>query len=128
MKKILSILLALVFVFALSACNNNGGSAKGKETASANSQALTQQKNDNSSEIKEDTSTKTKTITRDRAIEIALDAAKLNKSDVRDLEAELDRERNEDFWEVDFEHGGYDYSYDINATTGEALKIEKERD
>ena len=78
--------------------------------------------------IKEDASTNTETITRDRAIKIALDTAKLSETDVRDLEAEIDRERSEVFWEVDFEYGGYDYSYDINATTGEAIKTEKERD
>ena len=67
-------------------------------------------------------------IGRDRAIELALNHAGLNKADVRDLEAELDRERGGTYWEVDFEYGGYDYSYDLNAQTGEIVIAEKEKD
>lgn len=67
-------------------------------------------------------------ITRDRAIELALNHAGLTKAQVRDLEAELDRERTGVFWEVDFESGGYEYSYDINAETEAMARVEKERD
>ncbi len=69
-----------------------------------------------------------KAITRERAIEIALSHAGLNKTDVKNLQVELDREKNGIFWEVDFEYFGYEYSYDINTKTGEAVKNEKERD
>lgn len=67
-------------------------------------------------------------ITRDRAIELALNHAKLTRAQVRDLEAELDYERTGIFWEVDFESGGYEYSYDINAETEAMARVEKERD
>ena len=67
-------------------------------------------------------------ITRDKAIELALNHAKLTRTQVRDLETELDRERIGVFWEVDFESGGYEYSYDINAETEAIAKVEKERD
>ena len=67
-------------------------------------------------------------ITRDRAIELALNHAGLTKAQVRDLEAELDYERTGVFWEVDFESGGYEYSYDINAETEAMARVEKERD
>ena len=67
-------------------------------------------------------------ITRDKAIELALNHAKLTRTQVRDLETELDRERTGVFWEVDFESGGYEYSYDINAETEAIAKAEKERD
>ena len=67
-------------------------------------------------------------ITRDKAIELALNHAKLTRTQVRDLETELDRERTGVFWEVDFESGGYEYSYDINAETEAIAKVEKERD
>ena len=67
-------------------------------------------------------------ISRDEAISIALNHAKLSKSDVRDLEAELDKENGVQIYEVSFESGGYDYEYDINAETGKILRSAKERD
>ena len=42
--------------------------------------------------------------------------------------AEHDREYGGVFWEVDFENGGYDYSYEINAVTEEIVRHQKERD
>lgn len=68
------------------------------------------------------------TISRDRAIELALTEAGFTKEEVRDLEAELDRERGGLVWEVDFESGKLEYSYDINATTEEIVKVERDRD
>lgn len=69
-----------------------------------------------------------KLLTREEAVSIALKAAGVAKADVRDLEAELDRERATTVWEVDFEVGNTDYSYDIDAATGKILHQEKERD
>ena len=67
-------------------------------------------------------------ISRDRAIELALDNAGLTADEVRDLEAELDRERSGIYWEVDFEAGGYEYSYDIDSATGEIVRVDREFD
>ena len=68
-------------------------------------------------------------ITRERAIELALShAGLLHRSDIYDLDAEHDREYGGVFWEVDFENGGYDYSYEINAVTEEIVRHQKERD
>ena len=43
-------------------------------------------------------------------------------------ELEIDYDRDENKYEIEFKSGGYEYSYDINAATGEILKSEKERD
>ena len=43
-------------------------------------------------------------------------------------EFEIDYDRDDNKYEVEFKSGGYEYSYDINAATGEILKSEKERD
>ena len=43
-------------------------------------------------------------------------------------ELEIDYDRDENKYEIEFKSGGYEYSYDINAATGEIIKIEKERD
>ena len=43
-------------------------------------------------------------------------------------ELEIDYDRDENKYEIEFKSGGYEYSYDINAETGEIIKSEKERD
>jgi uncharacterized membrane protein YkoI len=60
-------------------------------------------------------------LTREDAIAIALNSAGLDKSAVRDLEAELDREFGKALWEVDFDFGGKEYSFVLDAQTGEIL-------
>ena len=158
MKKLFALFLTLVLVLAISACDNKGGEVNnqndnavsktqsqaeqsGGTQESANKQSQDSQpaesateqgntQNSQSASTAESTASDTtqSAIGRDRAIELALNHAGLNKADVRDLEAELDRERGGTYWEVDFEHGGYDYSYDINAQTGEIVIAEKEKD
>ena len=65
-------------------------------------------------------------ISRDKAKSIALNDAGLKGSKVRQLEVELDKEDNK--YEVDFEYNGKEYSYEINATTGKIIDKEVERD
>ena len=65
-------------------------------------------------------------ISRDKAKSIALNDAGLKESKVRQLEVELDKEDNK--YEVDFEANGKEYSYEINATTGKIIDKEVERD
>ena len=67
-------------------------------------------------------------LTREEAIAIALTHAGLTKDQVRELEAELDKERGVLVFEVDFETREYDYEYEIHAQTGEILKSKRERD
>ncbi len=67
-------------------------------------------------------------ISRDEAINKALAKAGLKKSEVRELNAELDREHGGTYWEVEFESGNTEYSYDIDAATGDVIKAERERD
>ena len=67
-------------------------------------------------------------LTREQARDIALAHAAVALANARDLEVELDRERGEPVYEVDFDAAGLEYSYDIHARTGQILKAEKERD
>ena len=110
MKKLFTLLLTLVFVFALSACDNTRSGAKQNNNANTPTQS------------------ETDLITRDRALDLALNHAGLTLDDVYDLEAELDYERGVTYWEVDFESKNLEYSYDINAQTEEITRLEKERD
>ncbi len=68
------------------------------------------------------------TITREQAIAIALQHAGLAEKDVINLTAEYDKERIGDEWDVEFDQGRHEYSYEINAATGEIIKWEKEID
>ena len=67
-------------------------------------------------------------ITPEEAKSIALKHAGVKESEVRDLEVELDRDDGTLHYDVDFEKDGYDYDYEIDATSGKILKSRKERD
>ena len=135
MKKLFALLLTLTFVLTLSACNNEGGTVK-EQSAATPPQSVVESKDNADSQLTQPTeSTDMQTqsnpelITRERAIELALShAGLLHRSDIYDLDAEHDREYGGVFWEVDFENGGYDYSYEINAVTEEIVRHQKERD
>ena len=143
MKKILFLGLILTIIFTLSACgadnmmeNNsqNNSSVNSGTNSSNNSSILESMPNgsvaspgvntpaDSSSKNAEDTA-----ISRDKAIEIALDEANLKQSDVYDIDAELDREYNDLVWEVDFETNATEYTFLINAQTGSVIHRETER-
>ncbi len=63
-----------------------------------------------------------------KAKSVALEHAGLTSSAVRGLECELDTQYGVKVYEVDFEYGKYDYSYDIDAYSGKVLRYEKEID
>lgn len=63
-----------------------------------------------------------------KAASIALNNAGLKRSQVRDFSCELDVERGVKVYEVDFDYGRYEYSYDIDAYSGSILHKEKDRD
>lgn len=110
MKKLLAIILCLGLVFSLSACM-----AMPKD-ASNNSDA--QDKTSSVGEAKE--------LARDEAIDIALKEAGVSKEDVFDLEAEIDYEKGVKVWQVDFDHGNREYSYNIDFTTGRIVEQDKD--
>ena len=134
MKKLLGILLIFVLVFSLSACDNKGGRSDNNSSGKATPPSSAENINNKTTPAADTTTSDTGSvasqeyISRDRAIELALSHAGLQKADVYDLDAELDREYGGVFWEVDFENGGYDYSYEINAVTEEIVRHQKERD
>ncbi len=115
MKKLLAISLSLLLVLALSACDYATYENYGLNSNPVGSE---QQGSENGQSSPVSSSVNTK-ISRDRAIEIALEKAGVKREDVRDLEADLDKDPDGLFWEVDFEVGNKEYDYDINAETGE---------
>ena len=130
MKKLFALLLTAVLLFSLSACDNYAGEAGKNSTPAPQSTPSDIQTDNNnpSAPTPSSPSISGAKITRDRAIEIALEKAKLQKADIHDLEAELDYEKGVLVWEVDFDYQNLDYSYDINADTGAVILEEIEKD
>lgn len=67
-------------------------------------------------------------IPRENALQSALDDAKLNQSDVRDIDVELDYKYGQTVYEVTFDYQQYEYEYYINAENGNIVKSFKEID
>ena len=58
----------------------------------------------------------------------AFSHAGVKAANVRDLDCELDRDDGKVRYEVDFSCNGWEYEYEIDATTGAVLRSHKERD
>ena len=63
-----------------------------------------------------------------KAKSIALNHAGVSENEAYDMDIELDDEDGILVYEVEFKSGGMEYSYEINAATGEILKHEAELD
>ena len=122
MKKLSAICLVALLTFTLSACTAAPTVDTTTTTTATAATSVTRSTTMHSPTVT------TTLITRDRAIEIALQAAGLARADVQDLEAETEREQNGVFWEVEFEAGGYDYTYDIHAENGSIINQKREPD
>ena len=124
-RKVFPTLLAVVLAFLFSACQNDVPPAEPTTTTTETSAATTTVP---SSTVIPFATTIVKTISREQAKAIALQHAGLTDVAVRRAEAERDVERGILVYEVEFDHNGYEYSYDIHAETGKILRHEKERD
>ena len=67
-------------------------------------------------------------ITKEAALEAALNRAGLTAEEIKELEIEFDCKKGTMFYEVEFRVGHVEYEYKINATTGEVYKEEIEND
>lgn len=67
-------------------------------------------------------------ISKDEAIEIALKDINVSKSDIYDLDAELEKKYEKIVYEVSFNYGIYEYEYYIDALNGNIIKSFSERD
>ena len=125
MKKTIITSLVLLLVISISACGKRAG-----DRVEDNAQGNAQDNAQHQPEQTVDATQSEELITKDKAIEIALNKAGLTKDEIYDLESDLDREIQGVIWEVDFETKEYDYSYDIDAKTGEIVleEVEPERD
>ena len=67
-------------------------------------------------------------LSRDEAIAIALKKAGLSKSDVTIIQAELERDDGREVFEIEFVCKGYEYSCDVDITSGKVYDFEREYD
>ena len=65
-------------------------------------------------------------ISEDAAKQAAYTHAGINEADVLHSHAKIDREHGMFVYEIEFRTETYEYDYDINATTGEVVKYERE--
>ena len=72
--------------------------------------------------------TVTKEISKDEAINIALNHAGLTRAQVVFDDVELEYEDGRKEWEIEFDHGNWEYEYEIDASNGNILDYEKEYD
>ncbi len=133
MKKIISLILCLVFVLSLTAC----GGAMDDMTSDAKSMADSAKSGIESGADKAESAVKGSSdksmnlmagITAKDAKEAALRHAGLEESQVSDVDVDLDRDNGKLIYEVDFNSGNTEYDYDINAETGEVISADKSRD
>ncbi|MDD6021623.1 MAG: PepSY domain-containing protein [Oscillospiraceae bacterium] len=66
-------------------------------------------------------------IGEEKAKEIALSAAGIPAQDAKFIICEFDYENGTAVYDVEFYYGRTEYSYDIDAVTGEILKVEQDR-
>ncbi len=67
-------------------------------------------------------------IPKEKAIEAALNHAKISPADAKFVKAEIDFDRGIKHYDVEFKSAGFEYDYEIDIETGKILKYEKEFD
>lgn len=63
-------------------------------------------------------------LPRGDAIQIAVNHAGVKQADIWDLSCKLEEEDGVMIYQVEFEHGQYEYEYEIDAKTGKILDVE----
>ena len=129
MKRLLAIVLSVIFIVALSACGTNdmvGGGNQGENsgiTGQENSGGAQNSQNDGA---QTSTANKDAKLTADEALDIALKDAGLKKADIRMIENNLDYDNGVLVYDIDFHQGNHEYSYEINAETGVIVDRDKD--
>ena len=67
-------------------------------------------------------------IDKESAKNAAFNHAGVAAADVHELEIDLDKEKGLPVYEIEFKSGAYEYEFEINASTGEVVKYDKELD
>ena len=65
-------------------------------------------------------------LTADEALAVALNHAGMERSQIRRLEREFDRDGGHSAWDIEFSCGGFEYSCEIHAESGAVREWERE--
>ena len=68
-----------------------------------------------------------KILTKEEAIQVALDRVGMNEKDVTFTKIEMDWDDGRQVWEIEFLNAGYEYEFDIDARTGCILEMDVSR-
>ena len=66
-------------------------------------------------------------ISADEALDIALTEVGATKENISRLERTLETDDGIQVWEIDFDYGGREYSFDVNAQNGEIVERDRDR-
>ena len=139
MKKIFSFLLVAVLGLSFAACgkndnkNNNAGGMvsdgmsaveSGMDSVASGAESVV----DSAKNTVSDTFSITAKITAQEARAAALRHAGLSEDKVTDVDVDLDRDNGRLIYEIDFNSGGIEYDYDVDAATGEIISADRDRD
>lgn len=106
--------------------DNKPDKAEGTEIKDSNS---TNENSDKAAQSGTSSADKTNTkITKEEAKSIAFKDAGVKESDVYDLDVELDFDGGVSHYDIDFEKGGKEYEYVIDAQSGKILHTTAEKD
>lgn len=127
MKKLSAILITAVLVLSLSACGTAG--MDGINNSDGNGNSVTSQPAESStpSASSQQSVQGTAKITADEALNIALENAGVTKDSISNLKNKLDTDDGILVYEIDFDSGNTEYSYDINAETGAIVESDRDR-
>ena len=132
MKKIIAFMLCLVFALSFTACGSTMEGAKDDaESMGESIVSGTESIVSDASSAMKDNDKKTNLmagITASDATDAALKHAGLQKSQVSDIDVDLDRDGGKLIYEVDFNYGNTEYDYDIDADTGAVISADKSKD
>ena len=122
----IAILLVIIIVLILLCLKTKIGENINASSSTQN-QTQNQEIQENNTNTNEDKPT-TSYISKEKALDIALQNANLNRETVYDISVEFDFKYGKTVYEVDFDNRQYEYEYYIDATTGDILHSFKDRD
>ena len=121
MKKLSLAAIIVTVSISLVACTNSGTASNGNQN---NTESGTQ--NSNESNAENNTVNNTGEISLDKAKEIALSHAGLASNQVTFQRTELDFDDGIQKYEIEFYYNYREYSYEIDANTGNILSYEQD--